>query len=69
MRQRVRTFLNEFDGSAPSATRLRQIRAVELLESLGTPESKKLLTELAGGAAGAPLTRDAGAALKRLGQP
>jgi hypothetical protein len=45
------------------------MRAVELLEGLGTPAARKLLTELAEGAAGAPLSLDAGAALKRLGPP
>ena len=43
-------------------------RAVEVLEGLGTPEAKKLLEELARGAPGAALTRDADAALKRLGR-
>lgn len=39
--------------------------AVELLEGLGTPEVRKLLIELAGGAAGAPLTLDVAEALER----
>src|SRR5262249_33139751 len=66
---RALAFLKEFDRAANSPTRIRQGRAVELLEGLGTPEAKKFLTELAGGAAGAPLTLDAAAALKRLGGP
>jgi RNA polymerase sigma factor (sigma-70 family) len=68
-RQRAAAFLKEFDKSSLSATRLGQIRSVELLEGLGTPEAKKMLTEVAGGAGGAPLTLDATAALKRLGKP
>ncbi|QJW96076.1 WD40 repeat domain-containing protein [Frigoriglobus tundricola] len=56
--------------AAPTdATRVRHIRAVELLEGLGTPAARKLLTELAAGKADAPLTLDAAAALKRLGKP
>ncbi|MDY3556003.1 sigma-70 family RNA polymerase sigma factor [Gemmata sp. JC717] len=69
VRQRANTFLKEHDKPVPSAARVRQIRTVELLEGLRTPEARKLLNELAKGAAGAPLTRDAAAALKRLGQP
>jgi hypothetical protein len=57
-------------AAAPTdAARVRHIRAVELLEELGTPAARKLLTELATGKADAPLTLDAGAALKRLGKP
>ncbi|HEV3437655.1 MAG TPA: WD40 repeat domain-containing protein [Gemmata sp.] len=59
-RQRAIAFLKRAE------THLDQIRAVELLEGLGTPEARKLLTELAAGAPNAPLTLDAGAALKRL---
>ena len=66
---RAIAFLKEFDKAAFSTAGLRRVRAIELLEGLGTPEAKKLLTELAAGAANAPLTLDAGAALKRLGKP
>ncbi|QJX00227.1 sigma factor-like helix-turn-helix DNA-binding protein [Frigoriglobus tundricola] len=69
VRQRADAFLKRFDGPALSPARLQQTRAVELLEALGTPAAKKQLTELASGASHAPLTRDARAALKRLGQP
>src|SRR5579883_614068 len=55
-------------ASTEAGTRLRQVRAVELLEGLGTPAAKKLLNELAAGATNAPLTFDASAALKRLGK-
>jgi hypothetical protein len=41
-------------------------RAVEMLEMIGTPEARRLLSELARGASGAGLTRDAAAALERL---
>ena len=62
-RQRAIAFLKRAE------THLNQIRAVELLEGLGTPEARKLLTELAAGAPNAPLTLDANAALKRLSKP
>jgi hypothetical protein len=47
----------------------RQVRAVEVLERVGTPEAVKVLRGLAGGAPAARLTREAGAALKRLAAP
>jgi RNA polymerase sigma factor (sigma-70 family) len=49
---------------------LRQVRALEVLEMLATPEARQLLEWLAGGAARARLTREAGATLRRLtGRP
>jgi RNA polymerase sigma factor (sigma-70 family) len=66
VRRRARAFLDQFDQAEQSPDHLRQLRAVELLEGIGTPAAKQYLTELAKGAAGAPLTRDAAAALGRL---
>jgi hypothetical protein len=68
VRRRAREFLDRFDRAELSPARLRQLRAVELLEGIGTPAARGLLTELAKGAAGAPLTVDAAAALARLGR-
>ncbi len=68
-RARALAFLKSFEKGTLSAVRLRQLRAVELLEGLGTPAARKFLAELAAGASGVPLTIDAAAALKRLGQP
>ncbi len=65
VRQRARTFLDEFDRREQSAARLHQLRAVELLEGIGTPAAKELLAELAKGEAGTPLTLEAAAALAR----
>ena len=45
-----------------------QVSAIEVLEHIGTPAAKDHLRALAGGAAGAELTRAAAEALKRLDQ-
>jgi hypothetical protein len=45
---------------------LRSVRAVWVLEQVGTPEARKTLRRLAAGAPGARLTREAKAALRRL---
>jgi hypothetical protein len=45
---------------------LRSLRAVQVLERIGTPKAREVLSELAKGADGAKLTRDAKAALDRL---
>src|SRR5262249_52644679 len=55
VRRRAREFLDRFDRPAPSPDRLRQIRAVELLEGIATPAARDVLSELAKGAAEAPL--------------
>jgi WD40 repeat protein len=50
----------------PPANALRDLRAVEVLERIGSPEAKPLLEMLAKGAPEARLTREAEAALQRL---
>jgi hypothetical protein len=55
-------------GTAPSAEEVRQGRAVEVLEWVGTPEARKQLEALAKGAPGARLTREAAASLQRMGR-
>jgi hypothetical protein len=47
---------------------LREIRAIEVLEAIGTPEAKATLESLAKGASGVRLTAEARAALDRLGK-
>ncbi len=47
----------------PAGERLRQVRAVVVLDRLGTADARALLKELAGGVAEARLTREAKAAL------
>jgi hypothetical protein len=67
--RRVEKLLREIEaerGPNVPPERLRQLRSLELLEHLGTPESRAWLAELAGGEPEAPLTRQARAALRRL---
>jgi RNA polymerase sigma factor (sigma-70 family) len=66
VRRRALAFLERFDPRELTPARLRQLRAVELLEGIGTPPACALLSDLAKGLAGAPLTADAAAALARL---
>ncbi|HZT82671.1 MAG TPA: hypothetical protein VFA26_20750 [Gemmataceae bacterium] len=53
-------------GFETDPAELRQLRGIQVLEQLGTPEAKKLLQALARGAPGARRTRDAQLALDRL---
>jgi len=52
------------EGMSP--VQITQARAVQALELAGSPEARKALKELAGGATGARLTQDAKAAIVRL---
>jgi Tol biopolymer transport system component len=63
LRRRVELLLRKLDASPET---LRTVRAVEVLERIGTPEARRLLRALAGGAPSAHRTREAQAALKRL---
>ena len=67
VRQRIGRILEAARDTNPTEARLREIRAVEVLEMLATPLALEHLTVLARGARGANLTRDARAALQRLG--
>lgn len=68
VRARLRRLLDRPRGLVVAPAILRQLRAVQLLESLGTPEARRLLGELASGASDAELTRAARAAAVRLGE-
>jgi RNA polymerase sigma factor (sigma-70 family) len=63
--QRVRKLLETLESGQPPASRLRELRAVELLERLHSPETRTLLEALAEGGAGDVVTLDARAALVR----
>ncbi|OWK46787.1 WD40 repeat domain-containing protein [Fimbriiglobus ruber] len=70
----VRLRLNEILNAAPSPwpkltdEELRQVRAVGVLEMISTPDARRQLKALAGGDLYALLTREARAALRRLGE-
>jgi len=66
-RRHLETLLDRFDP-ARSAEGLRMLRALEVLERVGTTEARRVLEAWAGGAAEATLTREAKAALDRLGR-
>jgi WD40 repeat protein len=65
LRRRAEAILQAID-QAQSPARLRAMRAVEVLEGIGTPAARHLLGTLAGGAPAARLTREAKASLERL---
>jgi hypothetical protein len=54
------------ESKAPSASFLRMLRAIEVLERAGTPEATEVLRDIAEGEPAARLTKEAQAALKRL---
>ncbi|MFO0842599.1 MAG: hypothetical protein U0797_09420 [Gemmataceae bacterium] len=66
-RKRLERLLAAVDADVhtPSPERIRALRAVELLERIGTPAARRALAELAGGAPGARLTREAKATRDR----
>ena len=47
---RLKRLLDRLDNQAASADEVRVVRALEILERLGTPEARELLQVLAGGA-------------------
>jgi WD40 repeat protein len=65
-RKRIEQLLEERGEKGPSAGVLRVVRAVTVLEQIGTPEARELLRAYSGGAPEARLTREARVALDRL---
>jgi hypothetical protein len=59
---------NKLEAQCATPERARALKAVQILEQIGTPEARQLLEKLAGGAAGTRLTVAAKAALDRLPQ-
>jgi hypothetical protein len=64
--RRVRNLLHKVEAQILSPKQLLTLRALEVLEHIGTPEAKQVLQKLAAGAPDARLTREAEAALRRL---
>jgi hypothetical protein len=66
VRLRLEKLVKDLVVMALPPDRLRELRAVELLEQTGTPAARERLKALAGGTPDAALTRAASAALQRL---
>jgi dipeptidyl aminopeptidase/acylaminoacyl peptidase len=66
--QRIEKVLDAVAGQPLPAEKLRGLRAAEALEYIATPNARAVLLALGQGAPGAHLTRDAQAALLRLGK-
>jgi hypothetical protein len=64
-RQRLEKLRGQLTDTVLQGERLRVVRAVEVLERIGTPEARQVLRTLADGAPGALATASAQAALKR----
>jgi RNA polymerase sigma factor (sigma-70 family) len=64
--RQVEELLDRLSGPVPPPGQLRQLRAVEVLEQIGTGEARDVLRGLAEGDRDAPTTQDAKAALDRL---
>ncbi len=64
-RRRIEQLLERLREPVPVRETLRQLRALEVLEIIGTPEARNLLVAVANGAEGAMLTREAKASLER----
>jgi dipeptidyl aminopeptidase/acylaminoacyl peptidase len=58
--------LNRVELTLPKPDELRVLRAIEMLESLATPEARALLTKWSSGPAGHRMTSEASHALTRL---
>jgi hypothetical protein len=68
-RRRLEALRGQATSLLLQGERLRAGRAVEVLERIGTPESRQVLQALAAGAPDALITASARAALKRGGEP
>ncbi len=66
VRKRVSKLLEKIAKGGVLSEEIRSLRALEVLESLGTPEARKLLEAAAEGEPAALVTQDAQAALGRL---
>jgi hypothetical protein len=66
VRRRVEGLLDGLRKPVTQPEALRSLRAVGVLEAIGTASARRMLEELAAGAAEARLTREAKASLSRL---
>jgi hypothetical protein len=65
-RKRLETIVEAVARQPPSAALLQSLRALEVLEAIGTPAVRQVVESLTKGAPGARLTEDAKATLDRL---
>jgi hypothetical protein len=66
VRRRLNLVLGRLERPVTAPERLRELRAVAVLESVGGPDARAVLEKLAAGSAGARLTEEVKAALARL---
>jgi hypothetical protein len=66
VRRQLTLLLEERDDPVSSRNRLRELRALEVLERIGSAEARRLLETLSQGTAEARLTREARASVERL---
>jgi WD40 repeat protein len=66
LRRRVDQLLDKVPHLKGPSPDLQALRALEVLEAIGTAEARQLLEEIATGAPNAPRTREARAALQRM---
>ena len=66
VRRQALLLLDQLDGAVLKPESIRTLRAMEVLERIGTPQARQVLEGLAHGAPGATVTQEAEAALKRL---
>jgi WD40 repeat protein len=67
-RKRMEEIVKKADRAPPSGETLRSLRAIEVLETIGTAEAKAVLRDLAKGKVETVVTLSAQAALERLGR-
>ncbi len=65
--RRIQELLDKLDRPEDDPVQLRLLRAIEVLERLGTPKAKRLLRKLVEAAPDADTAREAQASLQRLG--
>jgi RNA polymerase sigma factor (sigma-70 family) len=66
LRKRLERLLGNLSAQVHLAGQMREVRAVEVLEMIGSSEARQVLRTLASGVAGARLTREAQSAVQRL---
>ena len=66
VRKRIEEVLKKTDAATPRGEALRTLRAIEVLEAIGSPEAKAVLGSLAKGMPDAAITRAAQGAMARI---